>query len=100
MDDKFIETLCWTSCMVLLLLCIFLIIAGACIVTDTSSKKYDEDHGYRTYVTVYYPDQNKSVEGYLDEFSLGHNYTCRIVIEGVEYTCDSRNVIFSMRRLD
>lgn len=92
-DDQFTIIL-----FILIMISIILILLSCLIAND--QPKYDKEHGYRTYVTVYYPDQNKSVEGYLDEFSLGHDYTCRIVIEGVEYTCDSRNVIFSMRRPD
>lgn len=94
-DDQFFTIILFILTMITIIVIITIL---GCLIAD--QPKYNEDHGYRTYVTVYYPDQNKSVEGYLDEFSLGHNYTCRIVIEGVEYTCDSRNVIFSMRRLD
>ena len=62
-----------------------------------NSPTYEEKQGYHTYVVIFYPDMKKTIEGYVDKFNIYEN-VCTITINGVEYTVDSKNVIFTKKK--
>lgn len=62
-----------------------------------NSPTYEEKQEYHTYVVIFYPDMKKTIEGYVDKFNIYEN-VCTITINGVEYTVDSKNVIFTKKK--
>lgn len=90
------ETVFNTTLMLVLLLLLFIGLLSAWNVYS-NSPTYEEKQGYHTYVVIFYPDMKKTIEGYVDKFNIYEN-VCTITINGVEYTVDSKNVIFTKKK--
>lgn len=85
----------------ILLLLVFIIVLtisfGYYYYVSTETSKYTEENGYYTYAIIFYPDMKKSVEGFVDEFNIKDGI-CRIILDGTEYTVDSKNVVFTKKK--
>ena len=65
--------------------------------TVKRNREKEENRNLITYAIIFYPDNKTTVEGPVDEFSLGKNAT-RVTINGVEYITSSENVIITNRK--